>query len=291
MQAIKDSQSITIRQPATANLMIDSADRNEARDEFANDFSIQKPQSIVNGFIHRIGTTEVILDWNTPNISAFEGVANDEMTVVTSTATGFFSTTFFIPDGFYNVSTALEAVRQKINQRSSILGIDGVDVGPSGLAFGADIAVLPISVNGIQYQGPLADALEIAIPGQFARFPIQVPLTVDLRPTRYVDFVSPQLTYNQELKDNSTAPINRDVLNRWYFANDTAMTYDAWGYPIQMGYEPFNYRRLYNPPKQIRWDNIQPIGNLTFEVYNDQGVLCPMNSQTNWLMTLQLSED
>jgi hypothetical protein len=58
-----------------------------------------------------------------------------------------------------------------------------------------------------------------------------------------------------------------------------------------MGYRPFNYRRLYNPPKQIRWDNIQPVGNLTFQVYNDQGVLAPMRTTTNWLMTLQLSED
>jgi hypothetical protein len=58
-----------------------------------------------------------------------------------------------------------------------------------------------------------------------------------------------------------------------------------------MGYEPFTLRRTFSPPKQIRWDMIQPVGNLSFELYRDGGTICPMSSTTNWLATLQISEN
>ena len=62
-----------------------------------------------------------------------------------------------------------------------------------------------------------------------------------------------------------------------------------------MGYTPFVVRRLFNPPKQIRWDSNLPVGNLAFTLYSDQGtpleVVYPAIQDTNWLMTLQLSEN
>ena len=69
-----------------------------------------------------------------------------------------------------------------------------------------------------------------------------------------------------------------------------------------MGYSPFNLRRIFNPPKQIRWDNIQPLGNLAFQVYATKwpqdrtanytyGLFdVAQYYNTEWLMTLQISE-
>ena len=58
-----------------------------------------------------------------------------------------------------------------------------------------------------------------------------------------------------------------------------------------MGYTRFVRRRLYNPPKQIKWQPNQPMGNLSFQVYGDDGDLVTADLlDSNWLMTLQLSE-
>ena len=112
----------------------------------------------------------------------------------------------------------------------------------------------------------------------------------DLRPFRYIDFVSTQLTYNQNVKDASTATIVRDVLARWYFAYDQPPTLDEYGFPILMGYSAFCLRRTFSPPKQIKWESNMPVGNLTFQLYNSAGELIETEADTSWQMTLQISE-
>jgi hypothetical protein len=69
-----------------------------------------------------------------------------------------------------------------------------------------------------------------------------------------------------------------------------------------MGYTSFKVRRLFNPPKQIRWDTRQPLGNLSFEVFGQNRIYTngialtdfysdPADSErSEWLMTLQVSE-
>jgi hypothetical protein len=73
---------------------------------------------------------------------------------------------------------------------------------------------------------------------------------------------------------------------------DVEPQYDAYGFPILMGYKKFVVRRLFNPPKQIRWTNNQPLGNIAFQVYDDTGSLLTASAEeNNWLMTLQFSEN
>jgi len=67
MSSYGPEKAVTIRYPATANLMIDSSDRNTTRNPSAWDFQITKNQSIQNGFFTRVGTTEVVLEWCEPN--------------------------------------------------------------------------------------------------------------------------------------------------------------------------------------------------------------------------------
>jgi hypothetical protein len=70
-----------------------------------------------------------------------------------------------------------------------------------------------------------------------------------------------------------------------------------------MGYTAFWLRRIFNPPKQIRWSAEQPIGQLDFQVYIDPesnatwnlpqgGLLIGPGWSTfwDWLATLQVSE-
>ena len=280
-------KGMTIRMPSTANLMVDSADRNEALNPLANDFQISRPNSILIGFFTRIGTTEVVLEYNTPNISTALG--NNTLTVDLSGVTaGVINTTATITSGCYTASELLDAVALALSDISGAWTVNPVAGGGATVEPAADVWV--------SLGGPVAEALAIntayllvgptgALPGLFSEI-----FLVDLRPYRYLDFVSAQLTYNQDLKDSSTNPIARDVLCRWYMAWDQPPPLDAYGYPILMGYLPFTLRRTFSPPKQIRWDNIQPIGNLAFQVWTDQNVLAPFNASTQWLMTLQVSE-
>ena len=63
----KEHTGVTIRNPSTANLLIDSLDRTSG---YSSDFLIAKPNSILNGFFTRLAVAEVVLDWCVANISS-----------------------------------------------------------------------------------------------------------------------------------------------------------------------------------------------------------------------------
>jgi hypothetical protein len=264
---------VQIRQPATANLMVDSSDRSSGT---WGNFTINRTNSILNGFFHRIGVTEMVLEWNQTNV--IEG-KNSAVTVTVATTT----TTVNIPQGFYTVSEAFAALVEALTA-AAFPGATWTFTNVFG------VWQLSAGVNYAVGNTPLAIQLDLynpALDGIPSR-PVEKP---DLRPYRYIDIVSPSLTYNQKLKDASTAPDVRDVLVRWYFAWDEQPVLDADGFPILMGYTPFAARRLYSPPKQIRWENNMPVGQIKFEVYGDNGVLITTNDDDNFLMTLQACED
>lgn len=287
MNSFGIEKGTTIRYPSTANLMIDSFDRSDKSISPFN-FIIYKPQSIQNGFFSRIGVTEVVLEWGVPNIN--NDISNNFINVDISGATGTaLLENVFIPEGFYTVKQALDTLAEKLTDLSGTTGSTFSVVPVEGGGYGIEISAGEWKING----GLLADQL-----GMLQDFyaPLLNPLygAADLRPYRYLDFVSDELTYNQDLKDNATSNVNRDTLCRWYFATDNVTAYDAYGYPILLGYQQFVLRRLFNPPKQIKWDPAQPIGTLSFRVYDELGNLLPATSNyntSNWLMTLQLSEN
>ena len=294
----------TFRQPSTANLMIASQDRgNWSFTGLTNpfDFQITKTNSILNGFFTRIATSEIVLNWFQPNI--YDATENP--------LGGIFGTNTFavdisggahagshlvqLPSGFYTVKNVLDALVGALNDDTAP-GVFSVSSLPSGTSIdisgGAQFEVsgaseLPWMLGMIPYG---------AQNSPYATFHLVV--NPDLRSVEYIDFISDQLTYNQELKDTSTNAIVKDVLARWYFAYDDPPSLDAYGFPILMGYTSFVLRRIFSPPKQIKWSPNQPVGNLAFYAWaqttysNNQnyGPLLLVDNPTNWLMTLQVSE-
>lgn len=286
----KSAPVVVMRQPSTANLMLDSADRNGAVFPLANKFQISKNNSLLNGFFTRIGTTEVTLEWFTPNIStAFN---NNQITIDISggagvTGTGTVSIT--LTDGFRTQAAIIDAVENILNILGAASTTPSTSFTISQLPTG--VSIDPNQDVWVKFSGSLAVLL--GLNNTFELFDAQDGIVInprDCRGLRYIDFISAQLTYNQELKDSSTSPVVRDVLTRWYMAYDNYTSTDTYGYPILMGYEPFTLRRTFSPPKQIKWDPKQPIGNIGFELYGDNQLLLPVTSNTNWLMTLQVSE-
>lgn len=295
-------KAMPIRQPSTANLMIDSED-GDAKEQTGTRrlnpwfFQISRPQSLLNGFFTRIGTTEVVLEWNLPNIN--EDLSNNwlEFDISGAPANPY---RIYIPTGFYTVSQLLNNWQTEFNSSTPATMTIKYD------ASGASTTAYPLNIDfGADYvliqPSPLAYQLGLPTGGYFPPNDDVYIINPDLRAYRYIDFISSQLTYNQDLKDSATNKIVRDVLCRWYMSWDVPTDKDEYGFPIDMGLTPFKARRLYNPPKQIRWDNSQPIGVLAFEVYgtttfpasayNNTLVVNPdYDGRSNWLMTLQVSE-
>lgn len=285
-----------IRVPSTANLMVDSADRTILLDLSSNrldsawNFQITKQKSILNGFFTRIGTTEVVLEWCEENIStklANTTISFDISGIAPNTYSG--TQTISVLSGFYTVAECLDEIVDRLNDLSGTTGTTWAMVQyQAGYFLEATGAFYTVGNERLAQQLDMSDAVSISLSATETGF---IPECADLRPYRYIDFVSPALTYAQDVKDSSTAPSDRDVLCRWYFSYDEQAPLDAYGFPILMGYTRFCIRRIFNPPKQIKWESNLPVGNLNFEVYNDLGkILAQSSPKSNWLMTLQVSE-
>ena len=289
-------KAVTVRPSSTALLSVDSLDREQtATNQSSGNFIINKKQSLFNGFFNRIALNELVLDWCIPNVSAAYQPANNSITVDLVPGPG--SHTVTIPDGNYTAAQTIDAIVRALNDPGAF--------GPGAFViWDATGAPYNASVGGLAYlhctlgnyafvpselQGQLGIASN---PAGSNNSPFVCPAIL---PWRYIDFVSPQLTYNQDLKDNTTSVVNRDVLYRWVFANDNgSQTLDKYDYPIFQAYKSFIARRYLNYPKQIRWDNKMPVGQLSFQVYTPYGDLlnpAEFEGEFEYQMSLLFSEN
>jgi hypothetical protein len=257
--------------------MIDSADRGAAYPS-PWEFQIVKKQSLFNGFFTRIGATEVVLEWNNPNID------NINNTLVFTLVGATPSVTLTLLPGFYTVADIMNASVARLNQattagRFSVVNSNGLN----GIVDGNGTNNITVVDSPLKTQMGWAAS---------SGTPFLVAFGPDLRQYRYLDFVSNQLTYNQNIKDATSNLRDQSVLVRWYFAYDNPSPTDQYGYPVLMGYEAFVVRRLYNPPKQIAWENNMPIGQVGFQVYGSDGkIVLDNGDNSQWMMTLQISEN
>ena len=299
------NDNITVRPSATAMLAVDSKDRLVIGAPFPGSqqpvsytFRIQKTNSILNGFFNRIGVTELVLEWQAQNVSSAVLVPGFAVGNNTFTWSGGGSGTVTIPTGWYNVAQ-LGAQLATLMTAATVGGTTWTwaAVPASSGVYGAYWLLPAANVATLTLTGAIWQQLASGLSGSANAYTTTLGLPVinpDLRPVRYLDFVCNDLTYNQALKDDSTSSIYRDNLCRWYFAwsDDFSPALDANDYPILMGYTPFVARRLFSPPKQIRWDARMPLGNLTFQVFNDSGTLATvMGGTSQFLMTLLASEE
>jgi hypothetical protein len=262
--------------------MISSLDRDLVVYPNPFNFQITKKASILNGFFTRIGVTEVVLDWCVHNLDENNGT--NSLVIDLSGAPG---TVIALETGNYTVEECLDALVVALNAETATTG-QTFSITTYPVTLQVDVGDFQIIAQG----GPsydLANMLDIEMSAPADNVLILCP---NLQPFNYIDFVSNTLTYAQDLKDASTNEYDRDVLCRWYFAEDTQESYDGYGFPILMGYKRFYRRRTFSPPKQIRWEPNLPIGNLSFQVYTDQKEIIDNSDseQTAWYMTLQVSE-
>ena len=292
-------KAITVRPSSSANFYVDSEDKNP--NQGSGNFVINKGQSLFNGFFNRLAVAEVGLDWGLPNVSAWWG--NNTISVVNNT-TGLLIGPVTLTDGFYTSVQALSEAARLLTAAAIAAGdpleleveFTGLDVKLVSVGAGFDPFYIPWQPFAPTNDPPYSLARQLFTSAQLAGPVVantEIQMTAPrLLGTTYVDIVSPQLTYNQDLKDSTTDNFRFDVLYRWYFADDNVplplekmmLTYAATtapavqaltdtNIPILQGYTPFVKRRALPVPKQIRWDEKQPIGQVAFQCYDDRGRL------------------
>ena len=313
-------KAVTVRPSSSANFYVDSTDKVSSGS--AGDFVINKPQSLFNGFFSRIAVNEVVMDWGLPNIAQWWG--NNFLTVsVDSGGINADDYTVTLEDGFYTVLEAVASLVTKLNAAPGQTATFSTALSGPNVAISA---TQPFLISWQQDKGdpgipagsaPNYDPAYALSRGLFSSsllytgtlpvlttnplFDVVAPIVSPLiLGTRYVDIVSPQLTYNQDLKDNTTATFQRDVLYRWYLADDNVpvvrenfpQSLDALGTGdgtagnapavqflaptniiIAQGYSAFFLRRAVPVPKQILWTKDQPIGQVSCQSYDDRGRL------------------
>jgi hypothetical protein len=257
------------RPPSTANLFIDSNDRQSNEEGFklqpSTDFSITKNNNILTGYFTRLGVVEIVLDWCIPNVSPF-----------------FQNTDFSVDyDGnTYNITlrTSHYNIAQALNEIVALLNIE---VGSSAfsVAYNSTTGEVYLECIGdftINTDGIFSDlASEMGFTDTAVATTQKQIVCPKLLPTTYIDFICPQLTYPQDVKDGSTALRENNVIYRWYLAWEGQPSVDVYGFPIYQGYTPFVARRYLPFPKQIKWDSNLPIGQLSFQVLDDKGLVIP----------------
>ena len=286
-------KAVTVRPSSTALLSVDSLDRVQGvGGGTSGDFIINKNQSIFNGFFTRIALNEIVLDWCIDNVSDKYEPKNNVFQVLigatTYTATlanGGYTAAEVIDSIVSLLNTAVGAGTFRLEDSAGAVWVAGTSTGPIYLATTAatNFTILP---------GALAASLGIQQGVIAVAFPIACP---KILPIYYLDFVSPQLTYNQDLKDNTTSEIVRDVLYRWVLAYDNGpIPLDKYNFPIFQGYKPFISRRYLNYPKQILWNPAMPVGQLSFQVYTSYGEILSaegLEGELEYQMALLFSEN
>ena len=339
-------KGVPIRMPSTALFPISSADRfpdiATQRTQLGDspyDFLITRSASLLNGFFTRIAVSEINFPWNFPNINGYLNtnrlffdvsgtgantlnVVNHEVSLTAGDQAGVFATCG-------ELAFILEAVLDS----DPTIGSPGVDwtvgfevpdnpISAPGFFIDASGAVFKVrpdaSVNPRQRQ--LFDMMGLrsySVPGESSpqvfnceiynkihrssRFPSMLP-------RKYIDIVSENLTYNQDLKDSSSAPVYRDTMCRLYLTPEPGIMPYSWGWYDNSqtgasdisgtelwnwGARPFSIQRQFVVPKQIKWSAQQPIGQIRVQVYDDSSTLLPAQpeiSDDDWYMTLQVSE-
>lgn len=336
--------AITQRPPSSALLAIDSEDRfkdyESKRADLSGiditilptgnwspyDFTINKRESLMNGFFTRLSVSEVVFPWVIPNINPRThiigvslyngGVLVDDFEVS-------------VPYGFYTPANLAANLQVQIRALDPLLLPFTMTYGVRTLVGTAPEPIFEYKTNavGITIAFQPAEYSQATYP-----YPASVKQLFDLlgfndsamvpavsgcggatfcQAIRYVDIVCSVLTNNQALKDTMSQTIARDSLCRIYLADAGTTPSNVLPSSASFcppGCAPLTLYRNFSVPKYIQWLPNQPVpGSLRFEVFDDigrnleesypskfvltGGVVSIEPNTTDWSMTMLVSEN
>jgi hypothetical protein len=223
-QTESKAEVVITRPAATSLFCIDSDDRyknylqRRLTPTYPFSFGINKNESLLNGFFNRMALTEFRLNWTLPNIATPWG--NNVMTIHYKVGAGADTVgTIIVPDGFYGAEEIANELQNLIRTFISGFLVKISDKDDDVLTFVAPTNTTFFFASQGTATRELCDLLNV--PTQVYNGSntylqdIQSGIP-NLRPMDYFDIVCNQLTYNQDLKDSTSAPIVRDMIARIY---------------------------------------------------------------------------
>ena len=314
--------AITQRPTSTAILAIDSEDRYKtyplarAGSTSPYDFSINKSESLMNGFFTRLALTEVVFPWVIPNINR----RTNKIQVRYAAGGPIAITQITLSVGFYTpsalaaaIQTAVRAITPGLNVFTMTYGVlSGAPPAGGNLPLfeyntnnASTISFLPVDPNPAFDIKPttkqLFDVLGFIEGNNTVLQTSGAGGLTFCQSTRYIDIVCTQLTNNQALKDTMSQEITRTIICRLYLgdANLQANVSPSSSTFCPPGCAPFTIYRDYASPKQIAWLPDQPVGGfLRFEVFDDNGDSLVGSdafsfgaNRTDWSITMLATEN
>ena len=313
-------EGVVARQPATTLLCVDSEDRKAFTSgdisgqaagvridtQPMTDFTIYNKQSIGDGYIKRVGLTEVNMDWNFPTVQ--NGV-NDIFRLWVynrDISAAPYAVNIGIDEDWY---TPIELAAQITTQiQADISGVS--DLSNTNIIMRTDpkdatFILADFSSNAVfQFNNPLdpwanpqapdliwrtigwnnlAQNSQIDLSGgnmQFTRYDRLYGSFAPMISTRFVDITSSQITKKQEMRDGSTQTaeqFNNGLLARIYLTpNIVENRFDVSGVGCNiLGTRPFQMNKVFQVPKYIYWDAREFINTIDIQMRDDRGRIIP----------------
>jgi len=300
--------AVSVRPSSTALFTVSSADRFGTIADKRNvdlavsspyDFTIRKNESLLNGFFTRMGITEISFPIANPNVSGSTSLLS-----ITWNAGAGDNVETFLEFGFFTPSEIASALQESIRLYDASLAGATVEYGDAGdprfkiKSNSATTLYLrpvnqPIAQGYTRDQVQMYDMLGFTVANAGPATSLNSYATF-FQKYQYFDIVSTLLTGNQNLKDSTTAPIDRNILCRLYVDYENSYNVPA-SDPLfaPAGTTPITIYRKFPVPKFVQWDVKQPVGQLNFQVYDQDGVLLESFEgfgSMDWKMSVLVSE-
>lgn len=284
-----EQSTINSRQPVSAFLVLDSNDRNDANANLNNtittsdlqdwnNFRLQKPAPLMDGYAKRLAITEVNFPWAIPNITP----RNNSFFIAGAGMPGG-AYEVVVPAGFYTATELVAAINLDLSNNVTNYPV---------LSWSSSQLVMTITPNALNnnlsvyttatgtfaqyvFSANLLKTMGFSFSQFNTPFTAASPLvgsTTKLQYTAFVDITSSKLNYTSEVKDGSSARKNvSDLLIRLYCADETsAINMSALGTP---GCRPFQIHRQFVTPKYLKQNPNQMIDWVDIQVHDEFGDL------------------
>lgn len=282
---------------------------------FSNDFQIESPNALINGYIEKIIISQIQLQYNVPTIIPGK---NDLMVIEIESGEGtgvFYPYNINIPYGYYTPDDLATLVQALILELGTNILIDVTYNNGSEAGSISPVGFWFAGLNNIRFSFPFPDAVIYTLaPSQYETvlktyrvFGIntfnQIPeigQQSQVAPvflyTPYIDIYSDALTNYQKLKDTDSSTSKRKgLLARIYLSAVGSPQFTFNG--DALGCFPFVATYDLNSPKIIQWSQDTAVNSLDFQMRDCYGDLLFVSGSsavvsvqevfnTEWQMTL-----
>lgn len=303
---VAEDNAVTTRPPSTAILGINSADREIRVGNYSpSSFSLTQGSAYMNGEFTRVALSEVRLDWITPVMSPGEQLKIFYQVGGTGPVLVAFLNSLSISTTWVDCTTLAARIQAEVRSVTPMTGFtmtfnDSPNAGAYIFQSASNSTTLfyfAPSINRTYGVNPTNIYFRMNFENDYQTAPLDsvqntgVPCLLQ---TRFIDIVSEQLTYPQDLRDSTTQQLSHDSICRLYLTDPSVPFYDQ-------GSRPFTVVKDFNTPKQIKWTPGLPLANMTFKLLDDRGQILSYGDLSegptdrfyigNWCITLLVTEN